>query len=71
MSRIQLGLGQRLSDWIRKFQQARSLEQRVASLNDLKLRDVRLYIPSITNRTTGMQEPIGLSGVQTVPKTLQ
>jgi acetyl-CoA C-acetyltransferase len=54
MSRIQLGLGQRLSDWIRKFQQARSLEQRVASLGDLKVRDVRLYIPSITNRTTGM-----------------
>src|SRR5512135_146834 len=25
LSRIQIGLGQRLSDWLRKFQQARSL----------------------------------------------
>src|SRR5215470_2085312 len=25
MSRVQLGLGQRLSDWLRKFQQARSI----------------------------------------------
>src|SRR4029434_2020720 len=28
MSRIQLGLGQRLSDWLRRFQQARSLGQK-------------------------------------------
>ena len=34
MSRIQLGLGQRLSDWIRRFQQARSLEQKVSHLAD-------------------------------------
>jgi len=30
MSKIQLGLGQSLSDWIRKFQQARSLGQKVS-----------------------------------------
>jgi hypothetical protein len=53
MSRIQLGLGQQLSDWIRRFQQARSLGQKVSHLADLKAGDVRLYIPSITNRTTG------------------
>jgi len=53
MSKIQLGLGQRLSDWIRGFQQARSLGQRVSHLADLKAGDIRLYIPSITNRTTG------------------
>ena len=53
MSRIQLGLGQRLSDWIRRFQQARSLEQKVSHLAGLKPGDIRLYIPSITNRTTG------------------
>ena len=52
MSRIQLGLGQRLSDWIRRFQQARSLGQKVSHLADLKAGDIRLYIPSITNRTT-------------------
>jgi len=54
MSRIQLGLGQRLSDGIRRFQQARSLGQKVSHLADLKAGDIRLYIPSITNRTTGM-----------------
>ena len=53
MSRIQLGLGQRLSDWIRRFQQARSLGQKVSQLAGLKPGDIRLYIPSITNRTTG------------------
>jgi acetyl-CoA C-acetyltransferase len=53
MSRIQLGLGQRLSDWIRRFQQARSIGQKVSHLADLKPGDVRLFIPSITNRTTG------------------
>ena len=53
MSRVQLGLGQRLSDWLRKFQQARSLSQRVSHLADLKIGDLRLYIPSITNRMSG------------------
>ena len=54
MSRIQLGLGQRLSDWIRRFQQARSLGQKLERLTDLQVADIKLYIPSITNRTTGM-----------------
>src|SRR3990167_4822254 len=54
LSRIQVGLGQRLSDWLRKFQQARSLGQRIDHLTDLHLKDVRLYIPAISNRTTGM-----------------
>jgi acetyl-CoA C-acetyltransferase len=53
MSRVQLGLGQSLSDWIRQFQQARSLGQKVSHFADLKLGDVRLYIPAVTNRTTG------------------
>ena len=54
MSRIQLGLSQRLSDWLRRFQQARSLGQKIERLSDLQLADIKLYIPSITNRTTGM-----------------
>ena len=29
LSRVQIGLGQRLSDWLRKFQQARSLGQKL------------------------------------------
>jgi acetyl-CoA C-acetyltransferase len=54
LSRIQLGLGQSLSDWIRKFQQARSLGQKVSRVSDLKLGDIKLYIPSVSNRTTGL-----------------
>lgn len=54
MSRIQFGLGQSLSDWIRKFQQARSLGQKLSHAAELKLGDVKLYIPAISNRTTGM-----------------
>ena len=38
MSRVQLGLGQSLSDWLRKFQQARSLGQKVSHVSDLKPR---------------------------------
>jgi acetyl-CoA C-acetyltransferase len=54
LSKIQIGLGQRLSDWIRQFQQARSLGQKVSHLAELKLGDVRLYVPGIANRTTGL-----------------
>lgn len=54
LSRIQVGLGQSLSDWLRKFQQARSLGQKIDHLTDLHLRDVRLFIPAISNRKTGM-----------------
>jgi acetyl-CoA C-acetyltransferase len=54
MSKIQLGLGQSLSDWIRKFQQARSLGQKVSHVSDLKAGDIRLYIPAMSNRTTGL-----------------
>ena len=53
MSRVQLGLGQNLSDWIRGFQQARSLGQKVSHAVGLRAGDVQLYIPSVTNRTTG------------------
>ena len=54
LSRIQLGLGQSLSDWVRRFQQARSLGQKISHVTDLKLGDVKLYIPAVSNRTTGM-----------------
>ena len=54
MSKIQLGLSQPLSDWVRKFQLARSLGDRISHLADLKLSDVLLYIPGVVNRTTGM-----------------
>jgi acetyl-CoA C-acetyltransferase len=54
LSRIQLGLGQRLSDWIRQFQKARSLGEKVSHALSLKLGDIGLYIPGIVNRTTGL-----------------
>jgi acetyl-CoA C-acetyltransferase len=53
LSRIQLGLGQSLSDWIRRLTQARSLGEKVSHVTDLRLGDVKLYIPSVSNRTTG------------------
>jgi len=53
MSRVQLGLSQNLSDWLRRFFQARSLAQRLASLKDLRARDVRLHVLAVKNRATG------------------
>lgn len=54
MSRIQLGLPMTLSEWVKKFTHARSVGQKLNQLSELKLSDVRLYIPSVTNRTSGM-----------------
>lgn len=54
LSRVQIGLGQKLSDWLRKFQQARSLGQKIDRLTALHLKDIRLFIPAISNRTTGL-----------------
>lgn len=54
MSGIQIGLTQGLSIWLRRFLQAKSLGQRAEMLAALPLKDVRLHIPSITNRTTGL-----------------
>lgn len=53
MSRVQFGLNQNFSDWMRRLFQARSLGQRVDRFAQIKLKDVRLFIPSVTNRTTG------------------
>ena len=54
LSRVQIGLGQRLSDWLRKFQQARSLGQKLDHVTHVHLKDIRLFIPAIANRTTGL-----------------
>src|SRR4030095_6393053 len=54
LSRIQIGLGQKLSDWLRKFQSARSLGQKIDQVTHVQLRDIRLWIPAIANRTTGL-----------------
>jgi acetyl-CoA C-acetyltransferase len=54
MSGIQIGLNQKFSTWLRHFLQAKNLGQRAEILGALPLHDVRLHIPSITNRTTGL-----------------
>lgn len=54
LSQVQLGLGTSLSNWVRQFQSARSLGQKLSHAFDLKLPDVRLYIPAVSNRTTGL-----------------
>jgi acetyl-CoA C-acetyltransferase len=53
MSRVQIGISQGLSGWLRRFFQARSLALRLASFKDLRARDIRLYVPAIKNRATG------------------
>ena len=53
MSRIQVGLGQNLSDWLRHFGQAKTLGQRLGMFAKLKPSDIRLYVPEIKNRATG------------------
>lgn len=54
MSGIQIGINQGFSIWLRRFFQAKSVGQRAEMLGALPLKDVRLHIPSITNRTTGL-----------------
>lgn len=54
LSRVQVGLSQKLSDWVRKLQQARSLGRKLSAAAELKLGDVRLYVPAVSNRTTGL-----------------
>lgn len=54
MSRVQIGLSVRLSDWVRRFQQARDLKQRLAVLGAFKAADARLFVPKVANRTTGL-----------------
>jgi acetyl-CoA C-acetyltransferase len=53
MSRVQIGLSQNLSDGLRRFSQARSLGQRLASFKGFSARDVRLHILEVKNRATG------------------
>jgi acetyl-CoA C-acetyltransferase len=53
MSRVQIGLGQNLSDWLRRVFQARSAGQRLGLLRKLRPSDIRLFIPEVKNRVTG------------------
>jgi acetyl-CoA C-acetyltransferase len=52
-SRVQTGLGQNLSDWLRRVAQARSFAQRMRLLRKLRPSDIRLFVPQVKNRVTG------------------
>jgi len=53
MSRVQIGLGQKLSDGFRRVSQARTLGSRFKRLAEIAPHDVKLYVPEVKNRTTG------------------
>ena len=53
MSRVQVGLSQGLSDWLRHVGQARSAAQRLAALGTLRARDIHLHVLEVRNRATG------------------
>jgi acetyl-CoA C-acetyltransferase len=53
MSRVQIGLGQNLSVWLRRVFQARSVTQRIGLLRALRPSDVRIHVPEVKNRVTG------------------
>ena len=53
MSRVQIGLGQNFSVWLRRLFQARSAADRLSILRRLRPSDVRLFMPEVKNRVTG------------------
>jgi acetyl-CoA C-acetyltransferase len=53
MSRVQVGLGQNLSVWLRRMFQARSAAERLHILRRLRPSDIRLFVPEVKNRVTG------------------
>src|SRR6266852_1187996 len=53
MSRVQIGLSQNFSDWLRRFSQARSTAQRLGLFGKLRARDIRLHVLAVANRATG------------------
>src|SRR6476620_4637158 len=53
MTRVQIGLGQNLSDWLRQVVQARSFSQRLSALRKLRPSDIRIFVLEVKNRVTG------------------
>jgi acetyl-CoA C-acetyltransferase len=53
MSRVQIGLGQNLSDFLRRVRQGRTFKRRFQALRAVRPRDIRLYVPDVKNRATG------------------
>jgi acetyl-CoA C-acetyltransferase len=54
MSRVQVGTSIAFSDWLKGFQKAKSVGQKLAHLAKLKPSDLKLWIPKVANRTTGL-----------------
>ena len=54
MSRIQLGLGQNLSDWLRGFMEAKTFALKLKHFAKLRLKDIKLWVPKVVNRTSGL-----------------
>jgi acetyl-CoA C-acetyltransferase len=52
MSQVQIGLTQGFSNWLRNVMQARTFGQRLDAIANVKLKDIRLDIPSVKNRST-------------------
>ena len=53
MSRVQIGLGQNFSVWLRRVFQARSAADRLSIHRRLRPSDIRLFVPEVKNRVTG------------------
>jgi acetyl-CoA C-acetyltransferase len=53
MSRVQIGLSQGLSDWLRRLTQARTIGERIDRFTAIRVKDIKLDIPSVANRATG------------------
>ena len=52
MSRVQIGLKQGFSDWLRRFTQARSFGERIDRVGEFRWKDFGLHVPSVANRAT-------------------
>jgi acetyl-CoA C-acetyltransferase len=53
MSRVQIGLSQGLSDWLRRLTQARTFGERIDRAIEIRIADVKLHVPGVKNRATG------------------
>jgi acetyl-CoA C-acetyltransferase len=53
MSRVQIGLNQNFSVWLRRMFQSRGARDRLRLLRRLRPSDIRLYVPEVKNRVTG------------------
>src|SRR2546430_11377358 len=60
MSRVQIALGQNLSDWLRRMFQARSAAQRIGLLRKLRPTDIRLFVPRSEEHTSELQSQSNL-----------